>query len=100
MLARGDKMESDEIKERARFLQHESKTMLVCDLSDLDRDNALKVMRHGQDTIRKMLGNSVPAAGVAHDDLDDLLALLGYDRGSFGSDEEALSWLAGFEAAY
>lgn len=58
---------------RARFIKYGTSMIFVCDLSDLDTEDACQVIRHGEDIIKRMPKRTVLAvarlANVKHDAL-------------------------------
>jgi hypothetical protein len=65
-------MKRIEVMNRARFVRQGDKMIFVCDLTDLDKEDAIRVVRHGEDILRRMPKKSVLAvarlANVKYDD--------------------------------
>ncbi len=123
-------MKRIEVMNRASFIKHGSKMVFVCDVSGLNPEDAMKVIKHTEDVVRRMPTKSVLALAYLdnvegskemgecikylHDkctphvlkgaycditdkilkgEIEHLLPTSGSKRKSFGSREEALSWL-------
>ncbi|HEX8960156.1 MAG TPA: hypothetical protein VF775_01130 [Geobacteraceae bacterium] len=123
-------MKRVEVMKRAGFVKQGSRMVFVCNVSDLEPDDALQVIQYTEDIIKRMPKKSVLAlaylVNVKHnqemeaniqylldkcaphvskgaycgmndrelqDEIERLLPSSGSNRKTFGSREEALSWL-------
>ena len=60
-------MKRIEVLQRARFVRQGVKMVFVCDLSGLERDDAIRVVEHGRDILRRMPRKSVLAVARLED---------------------------------